>query len=75
MTKGFNLAVSEFDGGLRSLVNGSALPACAVRMVLEKVLWEVRDLEAQSVRKEQKELQDAEEERRRAGSVKEAEEE
>lgn len=75
MTKGFNLAVAEFDGSLRGLVNDSALPACAVRLVLEKVLLEVRDLEAQSIRKEQKELQDAEEDRRHAGNDKEAEEE
>lgn len=75
MKKGLNLAAAEFDSAVRQAVNGSCLPAFAVRMVLEKVLLEVRDLEAQSIRKEQKELQDAEEECRRAGDDKEAEEE
>lgn len=75
MKKGLNLAAAEFDSAVRQAVNSSRLPAFAVRMVLEKVLLEVRDLEAQSIRKEQKEFQDAEEEHRRAGSDKEAEEE
>lgn len=57
MNKGFNLAVAEFDTALRDLVNGSALPACSVRLVLERILQEVKELEFQSIQKERREFQ------------------
>ena len=50
--KGINLRAAEFEVALIQVVNAAELPACMVRMTMEKVLQDVRNAEQAAINQE-----------------------
>ncbi len=45
MSKGINLTIKDFEGNISNVINNSGLPIGVVRVVLEKLLYEVHKVE------------------------------
>lgn len=52
LVKGINTGTKDFENGVTSLINSSGLPPCILRLVLEKLLSQICEIEAHIVEQE-----------------------
>ena len=51
-TKGINLTVSDFEKKMIQVINESGLPVCVIRMVITKLLGQVKEIEEKTLEDE-----------------------